>query len=240
MGIVTFDSAQIAATDIALSNGNLTALELSSRVGQYQSVSANAAIAAAKIYFEIYWNTWSPPVGSTTIGLAPYDTGGIAGQSEVIGNTTGTAGWRCNPPSNTFWYVNNSGFNSIPQWGQGNTCQVAIDCGAQLFWGQVSGTSGWNAGGNPVTGSGGYSYSVLGTGVLYPIVQFDNTILYEATANFGGTSFTYSPPSGFSAFGSSAALLMSQICLRERLKALWLPKRRRLLFPIPVFKPRFA
>ena len=248
MTIVTFDPAQIASTDIALSNGNLTALELAAHAFQYQTASATLALAAAKVYFEIYWNTWTTPAAATQIGLAAYNPGGTAYQSQALGNFTGTAAWRCDPPSNTFWYVNNSGFNSIPTWSQGNTCQVAIDGSAQLFWGQVSGTSGWNAGaGNPALGTGGYSFSVLGTGVLYPTVQFDNTIFYEATANFGGSTFAYAVPAGFAGIGTGAGSLMPRACLRilndgkrfvrewikEKERTIYLPPKPRLILPWP-------
>ena len=80
---------------------------------------------------------------------------------------------------------------------------VAIDLGANLIWFQTNGGH-WNGivGANPATGVGGWDISALRTSpiYLYAVVFGEED---QVTMNAGATSFTYSVPSGFTAWDGS-------------------------------------
>lgn len=77
----------------------------------------------------------------------------------------------------------------------GSVCQFAIDTVAKLGWVRLN-AGNWNnsSTANPATGTGGIDISSL-TGPLYAFCGGGTGSGF--TANFGGSSFVYSVPSGF-------------------------------------------
>lgn len=74
--------------------------------------------------------------------------------------------------------------------GNGQTIMFAVDPVAKLVWRGVNGT--WT--GDPVAGTGGTSFAAF-SGSAYPAFQGDSGD--KATANFGASAYTYTPPTGF-------------------------------------------
>lgn len=243
MAIVTLDPVQTDTADITLSNGNLTAFGKQSGTQQYQFTEATNPISG-KCYWETFWNLWSVPASGTVIGLAPYNYEHNGTIGSVLGINANCAGYRCGgtAPGATFFYIDNTGFESMPAWAQGNTVQVAVDASGQNFWGNVNNANNWNSSGgtaSPGAGTGGYGLSAL-SGIMYPTFQIDGTIAYEFTVNFGATPFAYTPPTGFSGLSTpGAATLMGQAMLHvisdgERVVREWFrPKPRPKLYLPP-------
>jgi hypothetical protein len=96
----------------------------------------------------------------------------------------------------------------------GDIIGVAVDFTAQLIWYRVAPSGNWNGSGtaNPATGAGGYSFSALGAGSLYPL-GIINASSDALTANFGGSSFSGAVPSGFASgfTGTTTAKQLLQV-----------------------------
>jgi hypothetical protein len=84
----------------------------------------------------------------------------------------------------------------------GDICGLAIDLIAHLLWVRI-GAGNWNGNAtyNPATGVGGISLpSGLNSGAVFAGISVNNTGDFS-TANFGGSAFSQTIPSGFSAWG---------------------------------------
>ena len=77
---------------------------------------------------------------------------------------------------------------------------IALDLTAGLIWFRASPTNNWNgsSSNNPATGVGGVSISSIMTGPLYPSFSAFSSGA-AVTANFGGSAFSGTVPSGFTA-----------------------------------------
>lgn len=128
---------------------------------------------------------------------------GVANASQTLNGTDSTrlgntANGICAYSSSGDVFYNGSNVGGCPNFTTGAVVGMAVDLGAQLFWVTVDGTN-WNAGGtaNPATGVGGYSFSGL-TGAVFAAIDISaDGSAGTATANFGATSYAFTPPSGF-------------------------------------------
>lgn len=240
MTVVTLDPNWLDAS-LTLSNGNLTATETSGTAdNQYLITESTSPIpASTKTYLEVTLNHFTNDSNPFQVGCGPFHTA----LDTLIGNVTGTFGWRQDTGPDNFLYVNNSGFLSMPVFSQGNVLGMAFDLTANMnFWGRI-GSGVWNNSGtnNPTTNTGGFSISVL-TGSLYFVAALSGdspaTAGQQITVNFGATAFANSAPSGFSGFSQAPAastLLGAQACLRitregKRLWREWLKVKRPIIY----------
>lgn len=103
----------------------------------------------------------------------------------------------------TFWHVyNNAGTYTVRngsniQTFTGNPAAtrraVAIDLNARHIWFSENGV--WILGGNPATGANPTFTNVVGN--IYPVTCYSPTTASTLTANFGGSVFVDTPPTGF-------------------------------------------
>lgn len=183
--------------DIVLSNSDKTAADPD---GTFQSVRSVTSHSSGKYYAEV-------AVAGTT---QPFSGIGLSNSSFSVSGFVGT-------DTNSVSYLPTQGAifgsqgamyeNSTPAaYGAGTTAAsyvlgIAVDLDNDLFYVSIDGT--WQDSADPAAGTGGYNYSV--TGALFVTAapegagvtpnDFTNT-LRTATADF-----SYTPPTGFSAWG---------------------------------------
>lgn len=181
---------QDKSANIDLSGGLLTAASNAAGDGAVRSTLLRAT---GKYYFELNFTTITG--GDTGGGLAAGDAVLTSIGSSVLKAYIQFKG------GNT--YKNGSLLTNNGSMAGGGILRVAYDADAKLAWLAFAGGS-WNASGtaNPATGVGGQSTSAFDTIGLFPAfctgASGDTGVL-----NAGGTSFTYSAPSGFSAWNTS-------------------------------------
>lgn len=166
-------------SEIVLSNGNLTATESS---GTYQAVRANTSHVTGKWYYEL------------TVLYT------LSGQELVFGISTLVDNIAAN------WYGNP--YNAVARQTPvaGTVYGVAYDCATGKMWYSSNGT--WV--GDPVAGTGETETNSQGPGnAVAPYFASDNTTAspHGVTANFGATSFNYTPPTGFTAWEEPPVVL---------------------------------
>jgi hypothetical protein len=173
-------------TSIVLSNGNLTATGV-------VSVRANVSATSGKKYYELIW-AGAGTGNQTYLGIA--DSGGSFLNTNRIGTLSNSFAFN----SGGFIFTNSSSSfaGSVPTYTTGDTIAIAVDLDAGNIWFAknnvwINDSSG-NAG-NPSTGA----YPRI-TGIAsvtyYPAISPEET--HDFTAHFSTSSFTYSPPTGFS------------------------------------------
>ncbi len=181
-GAMTWNPADRSSTDMALSNGNLTALHNANF--QWDAARATAA-GTGKFYFE--WVLDVDFFGNIGVGVANLScslTADLVGQASSDGATYSASGYRA--------YSGNKG--TFVAMTNGDVCMVACDGPNALIWFGVNGT--WIDTGDPATGTNGLS--IPGVGTYYPVVSsFRSTP--QITARFTAGSFSYGVPSGFAA-----------------------------------------
>ena len=194
-GTTTFDPSTIDA-GITLSGGNLIT---STTANGYQHTRSIANHSTGKYYWEINIAPTYNGLGQCAIGIGDsanlhYQT---VGGSTYPGIDAHTAALFDN---GTTLYINNAATACLAaHFFAGDYVGIALDAGAQLIWirdhaGGVA--SNWNNSGtaNPATGVGGISIAAI-TGPYYAYAWMGNTSSF--TANFGGSAFAMTAPSGF-------------------------------------------
>jgi hypothetical protein len=185
----TFDPAKKIAA-IALSGGNLIAKATSTFGSGGAAVASVRGHSSGKYHCEFHPN-------KTTAG---YDAVGLINSSYVFasGNFIGSA------HSVGFYqdgrvFIENAVISggSHVTWGLGNTVSLAVDLDNRKAWLRVDGGS-WNGTtDNPATNVGGFDITAtVAAGPVYPAIDFGFTN-DQVTANFGGSAYAYTPPSGF-------------------------------------------
>lgn len=99
-------------------------------------------------------------------------------------------------------YFNGSQVSTLPGVTGGSVVCVAIDVTSSLLWMRVNGGN-WNGSGtaNPATGVGGINIaSLFPSNAVFAAVTVNATNA-DVTANFGGSAFAQTVPSGFVAWG---------------------------------------
>ena len=161
------------SANITLTNGNLTA---TTSGGAGNLVRSTIGVSSGKWYWE--YNTFSMGMlmgisdGATSVNTDPgFSAGSYASYSD---NATTKLKFN-NSSSATYGIV----------YGPTATLGIALDMGAGTITLYINNVSQ------------GVMYSGL-TGTIYATVGQD-TAVFSATANFGATALTYTPPSGFNA-----------------------------------------
>lgn len=176
---VTWNPSDKSA-NITLSNGNLTA---QNTVASNRLVRATVA-ASGKVYFE-----YTPAVAAgSVIGIAPPSQS----TSDWVGSAnTGGGGYS----NSAGVFANGGGSQGYgATWTNGDVIAVAIDVTARKAW--FAKNNVWQSG-NPETGTGGLT--ITGAETIFAAWSASNTTA-NGSINFGGTSFAYAPPAGFSAY----------------------------------------
>lgn len=172
---------------ITLSNANLTATNSSGVSNARGGVRSNIGKTGGKWYWEQTFTYTDDVVGvaNETYSLAEY-----------IGNEAG--GWAYHRNGNKYHNYDAvlTGYAYGSTWTAGDVLSVAIDADANKVWFAKNGV--WQASGNPAAGTGFAFDNVTGT-IFGAYGVHDDTGTQSTTANFGATSFAYTPPSGFHA-----------------------------------------
>jgi hypothetical protein len=187
MANTTFAAAPIQS---ALSNGNLTIAHSNSTQGGGRSVDFQSS---GKYYFELTLTT----VGgaNTLVGLAH----SMAGVSELIaGHLSVSACYKSN--GNIWGNGSASGF-TLGALANGDIIGVAVDFTNSKIWYRKSPSGNWdgNAAHDPATNTNGVSFSSMPAGAAPAIVWAGAGMgaTETITANFGGSAFSGTVPSGF-------------------------------------------
>lgn len=169
---------------VTVSNGNLTAAMNATTQGGVRTIASHSS---GKFYAEFNGDTIVSVI--TSIGMS---TGAFDMTSGYPGDATGL----------TFFAVGSSKVNgsflaSSQSFTTGNIVQFAVDLTAKLAWLKIT-TSDWNgsSSNDPATGVGGYDISAIATGALF--ISFNSQLSGDAiTANFGGSAYAGTQPSGY-------------------------------------------
>lgn len=194
----TWDSA--TASNVALTNGNLTATNSAADITC--GVMANVSKTTGKYYFEILMLTF----------LDSDPTFGVATTSATFGNlyldgTGGVTAYRTGRVYTNGLEAVGVVFNGFED---GDTLAVAVDLTNRKFWVKnidgPNAPSDWNGilGADPATNTDGVT---ILAGTIVPFCTFGGTpgdfIGNAWTANFGGSAFIGSAPSGFTSSWSA-------------------------------------
>ncbi len=186
-GGITWDGTN---TGVTLSNGNLTATGTGS--GAAMGARSTALRSSGKFYWEVALTVGASPPSDCAIGIAQ----SVATYAQLIGlsNLTKTAAVYT---AGGDIYAG-GGFQdtfSGGTWTTGVIACFAVDIAANKFW--VRKNSGtWNASfaGDPAAGTGAIT---IQSASWAPIVGMQTPRTDVLAANFGGTSYSFTPPSGF-------------------------------------------
>jgi hypothetical protein len=192
------------STNILLSNNNMTATSTGSSIAGNtpQTVRSSNSLNSGKVYFEI---TMQSSTKDFAIGIinTNYNFASKAG----IGGDANSMGYYPISPIQAI-YVNNNQLTSGPTPDKnGAVLSVAIDFAAKKFWvtspAMRAAGHTWNNSptDNPSTGAGGASMAKLNSGPYF--ICFNNLEGGGvAVLNCGGSRFSRSIPSGFTAWDS--------------------------------------
>jgi hypothetical protein len=174
--------------NVTLSGSNLIATLTSNNGG----VRSPAGPSSGKYYWEII-----PGINFNTSAAI-----GVALASVNVG-TVYSAGAAGAVMLNAVGNVNLNGSTVVSSIGNltiATAACIALDLTAGLIWFKSVPSNFWNgsSSNNPATGVGGVSISSIMTGPLYPFCSAFNSGSI-ATANFGGSAFSGTVPSGFTA-----------------------------------------
>lgn len=190
--VTAFDPSNTGALS-TLSGGNLIVTANGAGGGSaYGNSRSIASHSTGKYYCEISFtnNGGSDAniqvgVGTTSTSLTTYmgfDANQSIGDFAVFTNL----------------YLSGGATGTVSTWTVSNVVSTAVDIGAGLYWQRVNGGN-WNASGtaNPATGTGGISFSAITPPVYFFVSLAQGTGGTSATANFGASAYSYTPPSGF-------------------------------------------
>lgn len=171
------------SSDITLSNGNLTATAGGSG---YDSVRSTVGTSTGKWYWEWKYTTVSSQ--DATVGFAK--------SSATLTNYFGSGydSWgNYMPTGNKLTNGANTAYGTAQI--ANDVVMLAMDLDNQkLYWGK-NGT--WFNSGNPVTGANP-AYSTA-SGTIFAGFSLTNPNVTVGTVNFGASTFSYTPPTGFNA-----------------------------------------
>lgn len=187
---VTWNSSDKHA-DIVLSNGGLTASLAGASGTSSRAVRATQGKSSGKWYFEIVIDTYG--------GSTPYSLTGI-GQSSPSLTSSYFPGSGANDygyEQTGYKYNNASGSAYGGGLPEGNVLGVIVDLDNGKIWWSVNDTV--QGGGDPASGTSP-AYSGIAAGTYYPMSSLYTGNNHQLTARFSTGDFSYSPPSGFSAW----------------------------------------
>jgi hypothetical protein len=183
----TFDGVN---TLVALSNGNLTVTHNVTTTNA--GAISTAFLGAGKYYFEMGVNVSSSTYNG--IGAMSSAWSGVFSGSQGVQNLTGVTP----APSSV---ITSNGVNTGLSLGAsvaGDVFCFAIDLTARLAWIRRN-NGNWNASGSadPATGVGGVVVASIVTFAPYVSFSSSSVSTDAVTANFGASSYAFTPPSGF-------------------------------------------
>ena len=172
-------------TNVTLSNGNLTATSSSNG-----GTRTTKSYSSGKYYWEATVSSWqnaNTGVGIATSTAVLSSVGATPTQAAVVFK------------SGNIWVNNVATGTSLGARANGNTIGIALDVGSKLIWFRVAPSGNWNNSGtaDPATGTGGISISALTTALF--ALFCTGPVIDVATINVGGSAFSGSVPSGFTA-----------------------------------------
>lgn len=179
---------------ITLSNGNLTATY--NDTGSRGGIRATTSFSTGKLYYELQLNfSASSNMGGTwASGTKNFAT------TFLGGDTLSTGAYR----DNSIYFNSGSLGSYITTVATGDWIGIALDLTNNKIWiMDITQGGGWNnapiGSQNPATNTGGGSLTGLTGLPWFPAAAFDAvaTGTYSVTANFGGSAFLGSVPSGF-------------------------------------------
>lgn len=177
------------SSGITLSGGNKTA---TLNTSGWRGVRGNIGKSVGKWYWEITVNTADANrdqfngIATSGVTLDPSSGNFADATSNTVYLYYGYDGNKTAGGSVTSAYGNT--------YAAGDVIQVALDMDAGKIWFGKNGT--WQNSGNPATGSNAAFSSISGT--FYPFFGANGSS-QSVTTNFGGSSFNYDVPSGFTA-----------------------------------------
>lgn len=193
----TWNPADKSAT-VTLSGGNLVATSNGS--ANCDGVRGTNAHSSGKWYFEITAVVINGAnLDFMYIGVADA-TASLALRTGLV-NALGAV-YRSNPSNSIGTLCANSDSTSISAtaYTSGAVISVAVDVSNQLIYWAYNGT--WQNSAVPASGTGGVGY--ITTAPVYPLFQDYSQSSGDgmvATLNCGATAFSYTVPSGFTAWG---------------------------------------
>lgn len=174
---------------ITLSGGNLIETQASDP-GNEVGVRAIASHSTGKFYHEIVI-TVASNLGNVIPGICT----AAASLAAIMWTTADGFGYQ---PNSGVLVINNAVLGvTAATAAVGDVISLAIDLTNLSAWIRVN-AGNWNNSGtaNPTTNTGGQSLSTLNAGPYFPYMNSRNTG-DSATANFGGSAYAQSVPSGF-------------------------------------------
>ncbi|MGY4499170.1 hypothetical protein ACVWYH_003101 [Bradyrhizobium sp. GM24.11] len=186
-----FDPATVS--NVTLSGSNLVATNTgTTSVNQGARLALASAKSSNKYYFEVTYTT------STTGANVGVGVGTTASTYTSMGNSAIT-GAECYMGTGNIWSGGAYQHKTVGGFVFGNTIGVAVDFDNRAIWFKKLSGGNWNgsSGANPATNSGGVT---IPAGLYVPFVTFGGSSGGSGgkfTANFGGSAFVGSLPSGF-------------------------------------------
>lgn len=177
--------------NISTSNGGLTATVSGS--GNCSSLATGSAQSSNKWYYETTFNT----LVSSTYPGAGFATSSLSA-TNMLGNDSNGIGYY----ANGVILISGGSPATYGSFSAGAVIGLAIDISNVsdiLFYAAINNV--WQNSANPALGTGGLNMNsnsfVLGSGILPAMGSASSTSGAALTADFGTTTFTYAPPSGF-------------------------------------------
>lgn len=172
--------------------------------------TASSTPGSATVGIEI----WDQPGNHTNISIAVTITA-TAGLSFAYSLGLATASWNetdTNGPGSdttslaidigtTIWFNNVSTTSAHPAIAGGDTVGLALDLDATKLYIRVNGGAFT---GDPVAGTGGYSFAGIDAGPYFPLFSAVTHVGDAATINGGSSAFRDTAPAGYTAWGSGA------------------------------------
>ena len=180
------------ATQVTLSNGNLTAVATTGGAYGVRGAFAFGNGGNGKYYFEV-----------KVVGTIAHCGIGVANLTSAMSGVNISSGTAFVYVDNGATLVNGVAGITVAVCANGDTLCVAVDVINNMIWYRTNGGN-WNnnSSNNPSANVGGIDISAV-TGSPYPFIFWNNAASPTVTANFGAASFAQAAPGGFSAVPAS-------------------------------------
>jgi hypothetical protein len=173
------------ASNVTLSNGNLTATHASTTAPA--GARSTASKTTGKYYFEV----------SIGVAVTPFDGVGVLSSTGTYADVQAAANCLIVYLQGGIYALGASSGKSIGAISVGNVIGVAVDLDARKGWIR-SGAGTWNGDPthNPATGAGGIAFTAAVP--FAPVIYFDTGGAGNArTGNFGQSAYANAAPAGF-------------------------------------------
>jgi hypothetical protein len=157
--------------------------------GTTRNISGSIGLTTGKWYWEI-------KVTSNVAGFGA----GLAKESASTSSSPFSANMYAIAASDGTFYNEGSGGTSGTGLSTNDIMGLAYDADAGKIW--IAKNNTWMNSGDPAGGSGEMSSSIPTTEAMFPITGTANVTM-TAEAEFGATTFTYTPPTGFNAINTT-------------------------------------